>query len=65
METWADTAETCAKVLKKGRGVRILGRLKQNRWEDAEGKTQYRIKIVADKLEFWPQFSKTGKNDDA
>jgi single-strand DNA-binding protein len=64
VETWADTAETCAKVLKKGRGVRIFGRLKQDRWEDAEGKTQYRIKIVADKVEFRPQFSKNGNADD-
>ncbi|WP_321992748.1 single-stranded DNA-binding protein [Marispirochaeta aestuarii] len=64
-ETWADTAETRAKVLKKGRGVRIFGRLKQDRWEDAEGKTQYRIKIVADRVEFRPQFNKTGKSDDA
>jgi len=63
VETWADTAETCAKVLKKGRGVRIFGRLKQDRWEDAEGKTQYRIKIVADKVEFRPQFNKDGKNE--
>ena len=64
VETWSDIAETCAKVLKKGRGVRILGRLKQDRWEDSEGKTQYRIKIVAEKVEFRPQFSKNGKNSD-
>ncbi|WP_319559952.1 single-stranded DNA-binding protein [Marispirochaeta sp.] len=64
VETWSDTAETCAKVLKKGRGVRILGRLKQDRWEDADGKNQYRIKIVADRVEFQTQFNKNGKGKD-
>ncbi len=46
VETWSRLAQTCAETLKKGRGVRVVGRLKQDRWEDASGKTQAKIKIV-------------------
>ena len=65
IETWSETAERCAKTLKKGRGVRIVGRLKQDRWEDTEGKVQYRVKIVAEKVEFRPLFSGNGKDGDS
>lgn len=56
VETWSRLAQTCAETLKKGRGVRVVGRLKQDRWEDASGKTQAKIKIVAEHVEFKPVF---------
>jgi len=56
VETWSKLAQTCGEILKKGRGVRVVGRLKQDRWEDAAGKTQTRIKIVAEHVEFKPVF---------
>lgn len=58
VETWSRLAETCSETLKKGRGVRVVGRLKQDRWEDAAGKTQTKIKIVAEHVEFKPVFKK-------
>jgi len=58
VETWSRLAETCGQTLKKGRGVRVVGRLKQDRWEDASGKTQSRLKIVAEHVEFKPVFKK-------
>jgi len=61
VETWSKLAQTCGEVLKKGRGVRVVGRLKQDRWEDPSGKTQARVKIVAEHVEFKPVF----KHDDA
>ena len=36
--TWSRLAEVCGEYLKKGRGVRVVGRLKQDRWTDADGK---------------------------
>ena len=45
VETWSKLAQTCGEILKKGRGVRVVGRLKQDRWEDPSGKTQARVKI--------------------
>lgn len=50
--TWGKTAENCAKYLKKGRGVRVLGRLRQERWSVKEGETRERIVIVAEHVEF-------------
>ena len=54
VEVWAGLAETCATYLEKGRGVRVVGRLKQDRWLDTEGKPQSRIKIIAEHVEFKP-----------
>ena len=38
VEVWSRLAETCGEHLTKGRGVRVVGRLKQDRWEDPEGR---------------------------
>ena len=48
IETWAQEAEECVKKLEKGRGVRVIGRLKQERWEDGDGNPRSKIKIVAE-----------------
>ena len=58
VEVWSKLAETCADVLRKGRGVRVVGRLKQDRWADGEGKNHSRIKIVGEHVEFKPEFSR-------
>lgn len=56
VEVWAKQAEACKAFLAKGRGVRIRGRLKQDRWQDESGKWQTRVKIVSENVEFKPQF---------
>ncbi len=56
--TWARLAENCGEYLKKGRGVRVVGRLKQDRWTDPEGKQHSRVLIVAEHVEFKPQLKK-------
>jgi single-strand DNA-binding protein len=61
IETWSKLAQTCGDVLKKGRGVRVVGRLKQDRWLDNAGKNQSKIKIVAEHVEFKPVFKKDGE----
>ncbi|MDA8425587.1 MAG: single-stranded DNA-binding protein [Treponema sp.] len=55
VEAWARLGQACSENLKKGRGVRVVGRLKQDRWTDPEGKSRSRIKIVAEHVEFKPQ----------
>lgn len=55
VETWSRLATTCSQYLKKGRGVRVVGRLKQDRWIDPEGKPRTKIKIVAEHVEFKTQ----------
>ena len=54
VEAWAKLGAACSQNLKKGRGVRVVGRLKQDRWSDPEGKTRSRVKIVAEHVEFKP-----------
>ena len=55
VEVWSRVAESCEKHLKKGRGVRVVGRLKQDRWTDETGQSHYRIKVVGEHVEFKPQ----------
>lgn len=52
VETWAKLAQRCGDELEKGRGVRVVGRLKQERWKDKEGNPRARVKIVAEHVEF-------------
>ena len=58
--TWNRQAEVCNEYLSKGRGVRVVGRLKQDRWEDGEGKTRSKVHIVAEHVEFKPKFRNGG-----
>ena len=48
-------ATVCAEHLTKGRGVRVVGRIKQERWEDSEGNARSKVVIVAEHVEFQPR----------
>ena len=63
VETWAKLAETCNNLGKKGRGVRVVGRLKQDRWTGSDGKQKSRISIVAEHVEFRPEARKDPASD--
>ena len=56
--TWTRLAEVCGEYLEKGRGVRVVGRLRQERWTDSDGKSHQRVVIVAEHVEFKPQIKK-------
>ena len=56
VEVWGPTAENCVKYLKKGSGIIVEGRLKQDRWEK-DGKTQSRVRITANSVHFMPKRS--------
>ncbi|MDR0599712.1 MAG: single-stranded DNA-binding protein [Treponema sp.] len=58
VETWARLAETCNSLGHKGRGVRVVGRLKQERWNGMDGKSHSRVTIVAEHVEFRPEFKR-------
>jgi single-strand DNA-binding protein len=58
VETWAKLAENCYNMGHKGRGVRVVGRLKQDRWNGSDGKAHSKITIVAEHVEFRPDFKK-------
>jgi single-strand DNA-binding protein len=63
IEAWSKLAESCQKQGKKGRGIRVVGRLKQDRWQDNEGKGKSRIFIVAEHIEFKPEYRPEQKPD--
>jgi single-strand DNA-binding protein len=58
VETWARLAQNCYDLGHKGRGVRVVGRLKQERWNGSDGKNHSRVTIVAEHVEFRPDFKK-------
>jgi single-strand DNA-binding protein len=61
VETWAKLAEICYAKGKKGRGIRVVGRLKQSRWSDPDGKSRSKVSIVAEHVEFRPEFKKDAR----
>lgn len=63
VSTWTRLAEVCGEYLKKGRGVRVVGRLKQDRWADTDGKAHSRVLIIAEHVEFKPQPRKQDGED--
>lgn len=58
VEVWNRTAQVCLEVLEKGRGVRVVGRLKQDRWTDKDGRKQSKVKVVGETVEFKSKFDK-------
>lgn len=58
VETWGAVADECIKKGEKGRGIRLVGRLKQNRWTGSDGKNYSRITIIAEHAEFRAAFKK-------
>jgi single-strand DNA-binding protein len=61
VESWTKLAEKSRMYGHKGRGVRVVGRLRQNRWTDTDGKTKSRVYIVAEHLEFRPESKQDGE----
>jgi len=64
IETWAKLGEKCINHGRKGRGVRVVGRLKQKRWKDDGGEDHAQIVVVAEHVEFRPEFKPNKKNPD-
>lgn len=62
VDVWDKQGETCGKVLKKGAGVIVEGRLKADSYTDKEGKKVTKIVIVADRVNFVPRFEKMTAN---
>lgn len=56
IDVWGKLAELTLKNGTKGRGVRVVGRLKQSRWVDSDEKNRSKITVVAEHIEFKPVF---------
>ena len=61
VETYGEMAEKCSKYCDKGKGVRVVGRLKQSRWEDNNVKRS-KVFVIAEHVEY--KFSKPKTEDE-
>ena len=61
IEVWGNVPENCAKYLTRGSGIIVEGRLRQDRWEK-DGKTQSRVRIVANNVHFLPKRGQEGNS---
>lgn len=52
--TYGAMAEIVNKQCQVGRGVRLIGRLKQDRWKDLDGKNHSKVYVLAEHIEFKP-----------
>lgn len=52
VETWEKIADVCSRNITKGKRVLVTGSLRQDRWEDDNGKMQSRIKIIGNEVVF-------------
>jgi single-strand DNA-binding protein len=59
IEVWGKLATICSNQGHKGRGVRVVGRLKQDRWTGADGKSHNKVAIVAEHVEYRTDFKKS------
>jgi single-strand DNA-binding protein len=55
VESVGKLAESCARMGRKGRGLRAVGRLRQDRRDGTDGKPRSRIIISAEHVEFRPE----------
>ena len=64
VQTWGMLGKNCLNYLQKGRGVRVVGRLRQERWTDKDGGNRERILVVAEHIEFKKEPNITIKADE-
>jgi single-strand DNA-binding protein len=61
IETTGKLASQCKEQGREGRGIRVVGRLKQEHGLNAEGKPVFRILVVAEHVEFRPSMTQGQK----
>ena len=54
----------CELPVKDGSGVRVVGRLKQNKWTDSEGASHSEVQIVAEHIEIKKKEVRNGLSND-
>lgn len=55
IETQGRLAWTLGRTIVEGRGLRIVGRMKQIRWKNEAGEEQSTIRVIAEHVEMKPQ----------
>lgn len=62
IEVWNETAKFAGQYVKKGQLVLILGEIRYEKFDDKEGKSQQRTKIVANKIQLLPKGENKGSS---
>ena len=60
VEAWGENF--CNRIVskaKKGIGLRVVGRLKQDRWKGTDGKSNSKVSIIAEHIDFKSQFAQS------
>lgn len=52
VETWEKLAASCVDRVRKGRRVVISGSLRQDRWQDSDGKPHSKVKLVGNEVRY-------------
>ena len=60
---WSKQAESCGKYLKKGSPVFVEGRLRNDTWEDRDGRKRSRLRVTADRVQFMSYGSGAGRSE--
>lgn len=60
VECWGKLAEAVYQHGGKGRGARVVGRIKQDRWTGTDEKPHSKVVIVAEHVEFRPEHKQDG-----
>ncbi|OHD70152.1 MAG: hypothetical protein A2W19_05020 [Spirochaetes bacterium RBG_16_49_21] len=58
VDTWDRLAEICSDNIRKGKRVMVFGMLRQDRWEDDDGKKHSRHKIIGKEIRFIESLNK-------
>lgn len=61
VEGWGSYSSLCERKCKEGNEIRVVGRLKQERWKDGDGKNCSRVYIIAEHIDF-PPHEEEGKS---
>lgn len=64
VESWAALADRCAYELTEGRGIRVVGRLKQNLTFHEDGTKTEKVIIIAEHVDFKPVLSTVPEGQD-
>jgi single-strand DNA-binding protein len=60
---FGDVAEKISEFFKKGKPIEIIGRLSQEQWQDREGNTRKKHKVVVYQFNFFPSYDNRPKSD--
>lgn len=60
---YGNTADYLAEKGVIGQGIRVVGRLKQSKWTDSDGKECSKVIIVAEHIEYRPLKKKEAKDE--